>query len=240
MKTVIVSLLVIVALVASAIAAPMPTPTVSAAGEWSMPVNCLSARLLLTLQERKHDGSASTYHYLAIVEFKNMGGEVVAVSSQPSFKGILVADADGKPIRECGYIQDGTVPLPQWAHIPGYNAYLGVRVDMTTVYALAPDSAGDSALLAIDDSVHSLAPGQYSVRGTVAAETDKDGPENQWVGEIKLEPVGFAFKNTLIAVTACHARECRWLCCFAEIQINYRHSRLRYNPTHQSTHATLG
>ena len=195
MKVQILGLLGLVALTGAALADPTPEPrSLRAVGEWSKPVNGLSARLVLILEELKHEGSASTHRYVAIVELKNVGVDVVAVSSHPSFAGITVNGADGKPVAECGYIQDGTIPSPQWAHIPGYDAYLGVRVDMRTVLPLTR-LRGDSALLAIDDNVYSLGPGRYSLCGTLVAKKDKDGPDDQWHGEIKLEEVGFSFKT---------------------------------------------
>ena len=195
MRTAIVTLLVVAAFETSVFGDSVPEPTtVRADGAWSKPVNNLSARLLLSLEELPHEAAPSTYRYVAVVEVKNIGSEVVALSSQPSFTGITVCDADGKPVAECGYIQDGTVPAPQWAHVPGNNTYLGVRVDMTTVLPLK-GSRRDSALLAIDDNVYSLAPGRYSLRATLHAKNDVDGPENQWLGEIKLEEVSFSFKS---------------------------------------------
>ena len=189
---------VFVALMTSALAAPAAEEktvpkSVTAAGEWSQPVNNLSARLLLRLDERKQERGASTYRYIAFIEFRNVGAEVLAVSSRVSFADVFVNDAEGKPVAESGYIQDGTVPLAQWAHVPGYDAYLGVRVDMATVYALS--SPRQNALLAIDDHVYSLAPGKYSLRATLIARKVNKGPDNQWLGEIELKPVSFTFSR---------------------------------------------
>lgn len=157
-------------------------------GEWSKPVNGLSARLKLQLEEITISRHPSCYRYEIMLETKNVQGELLAVTSQPSFVDIKVTDADGKEVPNRGYRQSGPIPFPQWGHIPG-AAYMGVRVDMTTV-----GLSGGSALVGLDDYVRYMNPGTYTLQATLVAEKDDKGPDNQWTGKIKLQPVTFTFE----------------------------------------------
>ena len=98
-----------------------------------------------------------------------------------------IRDADGNQVSDRGYDQSGPIPSPQWAHIPR-AAYLGVRVDMTTV-----GLSSGSTLVRIDGYVRYLQPGTYTVRATLAAKKDIKGPDNQWLGEMKLPSLTVTF-----------------------------------------------
>ncbi|MEX2285749.1 MAG: hypothetical protein WD648_01590 [Planctomycetaceae bacterium] len=192
MKTTIQSLLFVGVLSAFLVGAPPPKPLDGQgdrvlAGEWSEPVNGLSARLLMSLEESKITDQPSALRYKIILETKNVQGDALAVSSQPRFVNVEIRDADDKLLPAQGYDQTGPHPSPQWAVIPG-DAYLGVRVDMTTV-----GIGSGAALVGISDYVRFLKPGEYKVRATLTADHNKDGPNNQWVGIMKLAPVSLAF-----------------------------------------------
>ena len=192
MKTTVPSLVLFAVLIVSTLAAPVPKENRSQTGrtetgEWSEPVNGLSARLLMTLEEIKVTDYPSAFRYKIILETKNVRGDILAISSQPSFADVRIRDADGRLLPDRGYDQSGPIPFPQWAQIPG-NAYLGIRVDMTTV-----GLPGGSALVGIDDHVRFLKPGTYTVHATLIAQKDKKGPDNQWLGKMNLPPVTVTF-----------------------------------------------
>ena len=157
------------------------------AGIWSEPVNGLSARLLMEPEEIKSANHQSSFRYKVILEVKNVQRDILAISSQPSFVDVEIRNAKGELLPDGGYRQSGPIPLPQWAHIPG-NTYMGVRVDMTAV-----GLPRGSALVGIDGYVRFLKPGTYTVRATLSARKDKSGPNNQWLGDMKLPAVTVTF-----------------------------------------------
>ncbi|MCA9208624.1 MAG: hypothetical protein KDA55_09730, partial [Planctomycetales bacterium] len=69
------------------------------AGEWSQPVNGLSARLLVSYEEIKSEKHPTYFHYhKVILEAKNVGAETVSFINQPSFSDLAIRDAHGKEL----------------------------------------------------------------------------------------------------------------------------------------------
>lgn len=141
------------------------------AGEWSEPVNGLSARLLVTLQE---GGQSSLWAGPIILEVKNTDGKPLAFIDQPAFTGAAVRDANGNALPESVRPGNHLSGEPQWAVIPG-NAYLGIRVDTSI-----PVEIGLCFGVITPEALH--------LSATLLAK-HREGPENQWVGEIKLPAV---------------------------------------------------
>ncbi|MFM9962445.1 MAG: hypothetical protein ACKV2Q_14630 [Planctomycetaceae bacterium] len=171
---------------------PLPKPKGSPsagtyAGDWSEPVNGLSARLLVTLQEGTQ---SSLWAGPIILEVKNADSKPIAFVSQPSFSRFHFFAFPPSP-KFAVWDPNGNAPEslhkgnhlsgePQWAVIPG-NAYLGLRVD-------TPIPADDGLCLG-----SLIVPGTFSV--TLVAK-HREGPENQWIGEIKLPPVDLSVNGT--------------------------------------------
>lgn len=146
-----------------------------AAGAWSAPVNGLSARLLVSYQILKSDKYPTYFHYQnVILEAKNVGPELLAFSNQPSFTDLAIRDAQGEELRGRGYEGNHITGPIRWAVIPE-GAYLGLRVDTAI-----PVHVGLY--------FQSFATEDHSLHATLIA-TKQDGPENQWLGEIKLPPI---------------------------------------------------
>ena len=156
----------------SPLSRPKAVPRVGTyAGEWSEPVNGLSARLLVTFQE---GGRSSLWAGPIILEVKNTDGKPIAFINQPAFTGAAVRDAIGNALPEFFGPGNHLSGYPQWAVIPG-NAYLGMRVDTSI-----PVEVGLCFGVITPDALH--------LSATLVAK-HREGPENQWVGEIKLPPV---------------------------------------------------
>lgn len=54
---------------------------------------------------------------------------------------------------------------------------------------------GGVALVGIDGYVRFLKPGRYTVSVTLTAQRDKEGPDSQWIGEMKLPSVVLTFSG---------------------------------------------
>lgn len=141
------------------------------AGEWSEPVNGLSARLLVTLQDGTH---SSLWASPVILEVKNTYSTPLALINQPAFTDSAVRDSKGKSLPESSYHGNQLTGEPQWAVIPG-NTYLGIRVDTSI-----PVHYGLCFGL--------IKPEAQSLTATLVAQ-HREGPENQWIGEIQLPPI---------------------------------------------------
>ncbi|MBL8820001.1 MAG: hypothetical protein JNL58_28515 [Planctomyces sp.] len=141
------------------------------AGEWSEPVNGLSARLLVTLHE---GGQSSLWASPVILEVKNTNAGSLAFIDQPVFSGAAVRDANGNSLPEPSHPGNHLTGEPQWAVIPG-NAYLGLRVDT-------------SIPVEVGLCIGVVTPEARTLSATLVAKP-REGPENQWVGEINIPPV---------------------------------------------------
>ena len=149
------------------------------AGEWSEPVNGLSARLLVTLQESPNSSRFGAGPI--ILEVKNTYSTPLAFINQPSFKDKAIWDAKGNVLPEASHPGNHLSGNLEWAVIPG-NAYLGLRVDT-------------SIPVEVGLCFGVLAPEAQSLSATLVAK-NREGPENQWVGEILLPPVSFTSNGT--------------------------------------------
>lgn len=147
-------------------------------GEWSEPVDGLSARLLVTLQGGTH---SSLWASPVILEVKNTNSTPLAFIDQPVFTDSAIRDSDGKTLPVVSHNGNQLTGEPQWAVIPG-NTYLGIRVDTSI-----PVHYGLCFGL--------IVPEAHSLTATLVAQ-HRDGPKNQWIGEIHVPPVSLVSKST--------------------------------------------
>lgn len=142
------------------------------AGEWSEPVNELSARLIVRLEDTQY---RSIYSAQVTLEVKNTSRSPVSFISQPHFTDIVLRDADGLAVPNTDSFPGNYLRgLPEWAVIPG-NAYLGIRVD-------TPLRVEEGMFIGnVTFDKQNLSATLVSVR--------QEGPENQWTGEIALPEV---------------------------------------------------
>lgn len=140
-------------------------------GEWSAPVNGLSVRLLVTLQDRTNQ---SHWASPIILEVKNISSSPLAFINQPAFTDSAVRDSNSKALPETSVDGNQHTGEPQWAVIPG-NTYLGIRVDTS---------------IPVDYGLYFglITPEAQSVTATLVAQ-HREGPENRWIGEIQVPPV---------------------------------------------------
>lgn len=147
----------------------------TAAGAWSEPVNGLSARLLVTYEEMKSNKYPTYFHYQKVIlEAKNVGTETVSFINQPSFTDLAIRNAQGEELHGRGHEGNHITGASEWAVIP-VGAYLGLRVDTTI-----PVHVGLY--------FESFATETHSLHATLVVEK-QDGPQNQWIGKIKLHPI---------------------------------------------------
>lgn len=148
------------------------------AGEWSEPVNGLSARLLVTLKDGTH---SSLWASSVVLEIKNTYSTPLAFIDQPEFTDVAVRDSKGRPLPESSYAGNQITGEPQWAIIAG-NTYLGIRVDTSI-----PVHHGICVGL--------ITPEACRLAATLVSQ-QRNGPENQWIGEIQVPPVSLTSKGT--------------------------------------------
>jgi hypothetical protein len=143
------------------------------AGQWSQPVHGLSARLVVTLQQSPNSPRLGAAPLM--LEVENTYSTPLAFINQPSFADKATWDAKGNALAE-SHVHAGNhlSGAPQWAVIPG-DATLGLRVDTSI-----PVETGLCFGV--------LAPEAASISATLVAR-HREGPDNQWVGEIQLPPV---------------------------------------------------
>jgi hypothetical protein len=147
---------------------------------WSIPVNEISARVSVALE----DLGAGLRHAI-YVELRNHALRPIAIASPPRVNGDL-ADASGQPVTPSGLTISGPIPERQWAMIPR-DAYVGLRVDMQNVGV--PSRAQGVALIAVGGKVWQVAAGRYSLRVAVAFEPHDGAPARPWTGRLELPPV---------------------------------------------------
>jgi|SRR5207249_395428 len=167
---------------------PITKPFVNA---WSEPGNGFSGRLRVEFEDLKPGLRHAVY-----LELRNHGFDRIAVTNQPLIHAELF-ELSGKPISTSGSQTSGPIPSPQWAVVPR-DAYLGFRIDMQTVGV--PTREHGLALLAVGGKSWELGVGEYLLKATVTFKDEKDGPPNQWVGEIRLPPVEVVVTKEMLAV----------------------------------------
>jgi len=150
----------------------------------------LAGRLRIELESLDHGLRHAVY-----LELKNISLNPIAVTNQPDTHAEL-SDPAGKPIRTMDYLTSGPSHAPQWAVIPP-DVYVGFRIDMQTVGI--PTSAHRTALLAVGDKGWALKAGTYVLTTTVVFERQREGPTNQWVGQLQLPPSEFRVTEEMLA-----------------------------------------
>jgi len=161
------------------------------AGGWSKAINGLSGHLLVEFEDLDPGLRHAVY-----IELRNGSLNPFAVTNQPQIQSALF-DSAGKPVRTSGLWVSGPLPSPQWAQIPR-DAYIGFRIDMQTVGM--PTREYGAALMAVGSMSWMLPAGEYVLKATVVFTAEKDGPENQWVGELELPPCTFSVTQEMLAV----------------------------------------
>ena len=158
---------------------------------WSEPVNGLSGRLRIELEDLKPGLRHAVY-----LELRNHSLNPVAVVNQPEISAELY-DSFGKPVTTSGFSANGPKPNRQWMVIP-LDAYLGFRVDNQTTSV--PTREHGMVLLSVGGKSWELSTGEYLLKATVTFKDEKDGPPNRWVGEIPLPPVEVVVTKEMLAV----------------------------------------
>jgi uncharacterized protein (TIGR03067 family) len=146
------------------------------AGVWSKPVNGLSGRLLVAFENLKPG-----LRHVVMLELKNVSTKPLAILNQPKLD-VALTDTNGLVIPTESFPMSGPIPNPQWATLPR-EAYLGFRVDMTTVGV----PAKERALLAVGGKMWGLKPGSYTLRVKVSPEDTNHN--DAWGGDLELPPV---------------------------------------------------
>src|SRR5215207_8877069 len=144
---------------------------------WSEIVRGVSGRLLVAFEDLNPGLRHAVY-----LELANSGFNPVAVSNQPKIDAELF-DSLGKPLGVSGQFGDGPRPIQQWAVIPR-EAYIGFRVDMQSLGV--PTREHGVVLLAVGGKAWELRPGKYVLKASALFDVDRDGPAEQWAGELEL------------------------------------------------------
>lgn len=160
-------------------------------GSWSEPNSGLSARLLVEFEDLNPGSRHAVY-----LELRNDAPNPIALTNQPQMDAELF-DLAGISVHALALPMSGPIPSPQWAVIPR-DSYTGFRVDMQTVGV--PTRERGVALMAVGGKSWMLPAGEYVLKATVAFTAENDGPENQWVGELKLPPCAFNVTQEMLAV----------------------------------------
>jgi hypothetical protein len=166
---------------------PISKPVANA---WSEPVNGLSGQLRVEFEDLKPG-----LRYAVYLELRNHSLNPVAVINQPQIHAELL-DAVGKPVITSGSA-GGAMPSRQWAVIPR-DAYIGFRIDMQTVGV--PTREHGMALMAVGGKTWGLRAGKYVLEIAMVFKYEKDGPKNQWVGELELPPVEVVVTRQMLTV----------------------------------------
>lgn len=158
--------------------------------DWSAPINGLQGRLLVRL-EKLHPG----LRYEVQLELRNASLSPLTFTNQPKLTTQLL-DAGGMAVPQSHAPMSGPIPYPQMATLPR-DAYIGFRVDMTTVGV----PVKDSALLAVGGNCWNLKPGRYAFQARLISEQHRkpiSAPSSrrassllpiQWTGEMELPQV---------------------------------------------------
>lgn len=129
------------------------------------------------------------------LEIRNDGFDPVAVINQPEITS-EVYDRSGTPVATLDFSANGPSQVRQWAVIPR-GAYIGLRIDAQT--GNVPGREHGMVLLAVGGRRWGLKPGSYVLKATAVFKDEKDGPANQWVGELDLPPVEIVVTPEMVA-----------------------------------------
>jgi hypothetical protein len=166
---------------------PIPNPVANA---WSEVTKGLSGRLRVEFEDLKPGLRHAVY-----LELRNHSLNPVAVTNQPQIHAEIF-DSAGRPVNTSDFPMSGPIPNPQWAVIPR-DAYLGFRIDMQTVGV--PTREHGIALIAIGDKTWGLRSGKYMLQIALVFKNEKNGVQNQWVGELKLPRVEVVITTEMLA-----------------------------------------
>jgi hypothetical protein len=163
----------------------------AAASAWSMPINGLSGRLVVEFEDLDPGLRHAVY-----LELKNNSPRLLGVTNQPRIQPVVLTST-GKAVGTAGMSMNGPEPSLQWAVIPP-DSYVGYRVDMQT--AGVPTREHGTALMAVGGVSWLLPSGKYVLKATVVFDEQRDGPHNQWVGELHLTSSAFRITQEMVAV----------------------------------------
>ena len=149
-------------------------------GAWSQSIDQLSGRLCVEFEDLKPGLRNAVY-----LELRNDGLAPTVVSNLPEVRAELF-DSSGQPVGTSAAVDDGPEPVLQWAVIPS-DSYLGLRVDRRS--AGLPTKEHKRILIALGAKTWELNTGAYRLEATAVFQREESGPDNQWVGELKLPPV---------------------------------------------------
>lgn len=150
-------------------------------GDWSSPVDGLSGRLRLWLEDA-HPG----FRHAIYLELWNRAYAPIGVTDQPRVDAglwtaaVRVAQADA--------MASGPAHAPQPVLIPA-GAYLGFRIDMQTIGL--PIGEPPTALVALGGRSWVVGSGRYRLTATVAYPGTEARPASDWAGKLILPPVEF-------------------------------------------------
>jgi len=140
----------------------------------------LAGRLVAEFEDLKLGVRFAIY-----LELRNHSSDPIAVTNQPQIAA-EVFDEAGNVVSPSGARRSGPLRSPQWVVIP-IDAYVGYRVDMQTLGL--SEKERHVVLLAVGDNSWELKVGKYVFKATASFEESKDGPQDQWIGELVLPPV---------------------------------------------------
>ena len=150
----------------------------------------LVGRLLVTFEDLSPGLRHAVY-----LEIRNDGFDPVAVFNQPEITS-EVYDPSGTPVPTLKSGANGPRQVRQWAVIP-HSSYIGLRIDAQTGAVLTREHG--MVLLALGGRRWGLKPGSYVLKATALFKDEKDGPANQWVGELDLPPVEIVVTPEMVA-----------------------------------------
>lgn len=159
--------------------------------QWSIKREGLLGRLLVEFEDLNPGLRHAVY-----LEIRNDSFDPVSVINQPEITA-EVSDLSGTPIATLQSSANGPRQARQWAVIPG-GAYIGLRVDAQT--GNVPGREHGMVLLAVGGRRWGLKPGSYVLKATALFKEEKDGPPDQWVGELDPPPVEIVVTPEMVAI----------------------------------------
>lgn len=142
-------------------------------GAWSEPMNFLSARFVVTLEEHQRDDAPSYSRYSVALEVRNDHGADLSFVNHPSFESVEVRDANGNLIDVLSGGGNHLQGKARWATILPYTS-LGLKVDTTI-----PVDVGVF--------VGNPTPDKRSLTATLISKK-QTGMEEYWFGEMQPPP----------------------------------------------------
>jgi len=159
-------------------------------GDWSLPINNLSGRIRIAW-ESLNPG----LRYAVYLELKNHAVDLVALTNQPQIDAALFDEANN-PIDTAASIGNAPKPIQQWAMVP-HESYIGFRIDQQG--AAYPSKEHGEVLLATGGKNWRLKSGQYVLKLTATFQEEKNGPLNQWAGELNLPPIKIIITTQMLS-----------------------------------------